>query len=282
MKMFNTIKNGAKAHAPLIIAIGGLVAAGATVVFAVKEAPKVKLALENKKIEKEEAIREKLPEDKKNEPIEVELSVLDKAKVITKHCWPAIIAAITCIASTGISQWMCGRRIAAAQFAKEMTQKAFDSYVDETVKKIGNKKEEEIRENVVKKEIEKDKEKVKNGDVIVTGKGDLFVKDLMTGATFYTTMDKLRKAENTVNSLILEGEFISINDFYDELGVDHTPLGDDVGFEVRMDDVAKNSFLKLVFSPKFDEDDQLYVGISYSCIDRASKKTIHPKEEGVE
>ena len=263
--ILKSFTNGVRQHAPLILAVGGLVAAGATVIFAVKEAPKVKLAMEDKKTEKAEKIREKLPEDKKDEPIEVKLSVVDKVKVITKHCWPAIIAAISCIASTVVSQWMCGRRIAAAQLAKDMTQKAFDSYVDETIKKFGAKKEDEIRENVLKKAVEN--EPVAK-DVVITGKGDVLCKKT------WSTVDKIRKAENLVNAQLLEGEFVSVNEFYDELGVSHITLGDNIGFDIGLDRIPKDSFMKIVFTPQLNNEDQMVLGISYDCIDRYSRKKI--------
>ncbi len=256
--------DGTKKHAPLILSVASLVAAGATVVLAVKESPKVKLAIQDKKIEKEEAIRAQLPEDKKDEEIEVKLGAIETGKIVIKHCYPAIIAAIASIASTCASQVISGKRLKASEFARNAAEDALSSYVEQTVKKVGEKKADDIKTEVAKAAVEKNPP---NKEVLIQGKGDILCYDLVTQNYFYSTVNAINQARNNVNAAILEGEFVTINDFYDEIGIKHVRYGDDLGWSIEPGD-AKREFMNINYIPKLNEDDELILAINYIAKNR--------------
>jgi len=54
--------------------------------------------------------------------------------------------------------------------------------------------------------------------------------DEFTGRFFYGTVDEVQRAANDVNVKIMEFGDASLNDFYDLLGLDRIPIGDDLGW----------------------------------------------------
>lgn len=282
MSFLNNVKTGAKTHAPLIFAFGGLAAAAATVVFAVKEVPKVKLAMEDKVIEKENAIRAKLPEEQRGIELNVHLTTAERIALIFKCTWPAIVAACASIGCTIMSQVVSGRRIRAARTAADISERALEEYVINSAKKLGKTKTQEVEEEIAKQAIEKHPAKTDaSGNIIASGRGDVLIYDAMMEKYFWSSIDKINRAVNEVNAQILEGEFVTINEFYDEIGGDikHCALGDDLGFGAGIDSSGKSAFIRQTYIAKINEDNEVYIVLNYICKDRRTYKVYHPREE---
>lgn len=261
---------GTKKHAPLILAITGLVAAGATVVLAVRETPKVKTAMEEKKTEKVEELRKALPDDKQDCNIKAELTIVEKSKIVVKHCWPAMLTSISCIAAIAGSQIISGKRLSAAEFARDAAEKAFNEYVESTVKKVGAKKEDEIRQDVAQRAVEKNPP---NKELIVSGSGDVLCLDMVTNQWFNSTVNAIKKAQNDINAMCLSGEFVTINDFYDALDVRHVPYGDNLGWMINPGD-ANTELLNIEYLPNLNDSDELILCINYTCRDKYNSERI--------
>ena len=66
--------------------------------------------------------------------------------------------------------------------------------------------------------------------VIKTGKGDALFYDTFSGRYFRSSVESIRTAENEMNRAAACGEFVSLNTFYDTLGLDSIKFGDDFGW----------------------------------------------------
>lgn len=279
---FSKTANGVKNNAPLALTILGLGTAAATVFFAVKEVPKVKLAMADKKTEKEEAIRAKLPEDKKDVELDVHLSAAEKIAIIFKLTWPAIISAVATVGCHVGSQVASGKKLKAARTSADLAEKALTEYMTSSVKKLGAKKAAEVQEDIAKKAIEEHPVPTdKHGNIIASGRGDVLIYDAMMEQYFWSSIDKINRAVNAVNAQILEGEFVTINEFYDEIGenIKHVTLGDDLGFGVGVDESGKEAFVRQTFIPRINEDNEVYIVLHYICKDRRTYKIYRPREE---
>lgn len=120
------------------------------------------------------------------------------------------------------------RRNAALASVFSITEATLKEYQSKVVETIGEKKAGEIQEEITKDIIKNNPPK--DGQVILTGKGETLCLDVLSGRYFKSDIEKLRKTENDLNSRMLKDDFISLNDVYYEFGLDPTKLGDEMGW----------------------------------------------------
>lgn len=204
-------------HQPEILTGVGIAGMLTTTVLAVKATPKAIRLIEERK--------EKLEVDKLT-PVET-----------VKTAWKCYIpAAITGVASTTClicSSTVSVRRNAALTAAYKLSETALSEYKHAVVETIGEKKEHLIHDKIAEKQIENNP--ISKSSIIVTEKGNTLCFDPLSGRYFKSDIDKIRKAENTLNKKILTnafGEGVSLNDFYDELGLPRTSTGYEIGWNV--------------------------------------------------
>ena len=67
----------------------------------------------------------------------------------------------------------------------------------------------------------------------MAGKHDeVFVYDVQFGQYFYTTLESIDAAVNKINYQMFNSQYVSLNDFYDELGIDRIDIGDNIGWNI--------------------------------------------------
>lgn len=128
-------------------------------------------------------------------------------------------------------------------------------YQKKVVETIGEKKEQTVRDAVAKERLEKNP--VENKEVIVTAKGDTLCFDAVSGRYFKSDIDKLKKAENELNRQMRDEMYISLNDFYYEVGLEPIKLGDDLGWNID------NGYIDLRFSSQLATDGTPCLVIDY-------------------
>ena len=199
------------------IGIAGMISAG---VLAVRATPK---ALELIHERKEELYP--LDEDKK-----LSLTPLETVKI----CWKCYIPAVsTCILSAACiigASSVHTKRNAAIAAAYKLSEKALIEYKDAVIETIGEKKELEVRDKMAEKHIEKDP--VSKTEVIITDKGTSLCYDSISGRYFKSDIETIKRAENVINKQLLSDMYVSLNDFYDEIGLDYTKVGRELGWSV--------------------------------------------------
>lgn len=229
MNLFKTVLRKTKEKSPAILIGAGIVGFVTTGVMAYKSAPKVNLIIEDKEKDAKEN--------------NTEFTKTDKALVIAKTMWPTLaiglLSAVCIIASGKIAS----KRAAAFSTALALSEKAFQNYQSETLAKIGEEAEKEIRSAVAQKTIT---DTPKTETNIITKNSDKeLCFDCVSGRYFYSTMNEIDAAVNKVNELLLDSDYVSLNDFYDELDIPHIEIGDDLGWDyhfngaLRMDKYAK-------------------------------------------
>lgn len=199
------------------VGIAGMIT---TTVLAVKATPKA-LAL----IEEEKLRKYKETEDDT-------ITKVDALKVAWRPYIPATItgaASIMClIGSSSVS----ARRTAALAAAYQISETALTEYREKVVETIGEKKEQLVRDKVAKEKIEKNP--VSKSEVIITNDGITLCFDPVSGRYFKSNIERIKRVENTLNKRMLHDitGYISLNEFYDELGLEQTSIGDDLGWNV--------------------------------------------------
>ena len=208
----NNVKFVVAKHSPEILTGIGIAGMVTTTVLAVKATPK---ALRICKIVKEE----------KEEPKKLDY---------VKACWKCYIpAAVTCVASTACligASSVNLKRNAALATAYQISQTALTEYREKVIETVGEETEKVVREKVAE-------EKVKNtpapkNEVIMIGTEDFYCLDSISGRYFQSNENKIKKVENMINNRLLNEMYISLNEFYSELGLPHTSVGDDIGWNI--------------------------------------------------
>lgn len=216
-KIFRSAKLFMSKHSPEILTAIGISGMIGTTVLAVKGTPK---AL-------------KLIEQKKQEEQKDKLTLIEVVKTTWKCYLPAAV--------TGVSSTLCligansvhARRHAALATAYKISESAFNEYREKVVETVGEKKEQSIKDSVDKERILKNP--VSQADVIYTGYGHTLCFDPWSGRHFESDIDLIKKAENELNKQMLHDMFgyKSLNDFYDEINLPRTEVGDIIGWNVH-------------------------------------------------
>lgn len=229
-KIINEIQKAVIKHSPEILTGLGIAGMITTTVLAVKATPK---ALDLINDRKDELETEKLP------PIEA-----------VKTAWKCYIpAAVTCATSTACligASSVHLKRNAALATAYKLSESAISEYKDAVIDKLGEKKEQTIRDKVAEEKIKKNP--VSSSEVFITEKGNTLCYDTISGRYFKSDIDRIKRAENAINKQLLDEMYVSLNDLYDELDLDHTKLGDELGWKID------DGLVELYFSSQLADD----------------------------
>lgn len=215
-QLMRVAKTSITKHSPEILTGIGIAGMITTTVLAVKATPKAIRLIEEAKEEKGE----------------------DLTKVETvKTCWKAYIpAAATYVASTACligASSVSIRRNAMFATAYKLSETAFSEYKEKVVETIGDEKEKIVREKVSEERIKKNP--ITKNEIIMTDYGDTQFYETLSGRYFKSDIEEIKKVVNILNKAMLSDMFgyCSLNEFYDELGLDHIDLGNEIGWNVE-------------------------------------------------
>lgn len=229
-KLLNTTKHFMKKRSPEILTGIGIAGMISTVVLAVKATPKaMELISEAERVKINTQVN--AGKDWEDEVV-INLTPIETVKVAWKPYIPAAITGIASIACIIGANSVHVRRNAALATAYQLSTTALADYREKVVETIGEKKESNIRDKVAKKKIEENPSN--NATIIMTGKGNTLVYDSHSDRYFRSDIDKIRNAVLDLNERMVNGNemYISLNDFYDEIGLKHTEVGDSVGWRI--------------------------------------------------
>lgn len=211
------LMKGAKAtmvkHSPEILTGIGIAGMMTSTILAVRSTPKALRLLENAQKEKEEA-----------------LTIMDKTKATWKCYLPSAITGAISVACLICASSVNVKRNAVLATAYSLSETALREYREKVVETIGEKKEQIIKEKIDKDRLEKNP--VSSSDVIVTRKGDTLCYDRIFGRYFKSDIDTIKRAINEVNRQIVVYGYVSLNDFYREIGLVPVEIGDDLGWNI--------------------------------------------------
>lgn len=167
-------------------------------------------------------------EEEKGEP----LTKMEAIKVAGKHYIPAIVAA-TCGTACVISSTVLeNRKVAAVATICQLTEDNLHDLKTHVVESIGEKKAANIVEETAAKKIS-DKP-APDEESIPMKYGESLFYDPWHGKYFGCTRDRVEKAVNAVNLRLTGCDFVSLNEFYDELGIPNTNFGNYSGWTSRL------------------------------------------------
>ena len=240
----NSIKTTLIKRSPEILTGIGIAGMITTTVLAVTATPKALKQIEEK--QKEEQVDHLTP--------------VETVKTAWKPYIPAAVTGTVSVACLIGASSVSARRNAVLATAYSLSETALKEYREKVIETVGEKKEEVIRDKVAKERIEKNP--VKNQEVIVTEKGNTLCYDVISGRYFKSDIEKIRKVENYLNKKMIDERYVSLNDFYYELGLKCTSLGNDLGWNIN------DGLINLNFSSQLTEDEEPCLVIDYNIAPR--------------
>ena len=251
-KAVKSIKGVLERHAPEILTGIGVAGMVTTTILAVKATPKACLLINDRKDE-----------------LEVEkLSATELVKATWKCYIPAAVtcgASIACLVGASSVNF---KRNAALATAYKLSEAALSEYKDAVIETIGEKKEQSVRDKVAEERLKKNP--VSKSEVIVTGNGTTLCYDPVGNSYFKSSIQQIESAKNKLNARMLSENYVSLNDFYDELGIGPTKLGDDLGW-----DIYKDGLIDIAFSSRLAEDGTPCLVMDYSVAPRYEYYKVH-------
>lgn len=242
-------------HSPSILTGIGIAGMVATAVMVGKATPKAVELLQKQK-ESPDYIE---PESKME-------GVANVVKTTWKCYLPAAITgfvSITCL--LGANSVHAKRNMVLAT-AYQLSEKAFSEYKDNTVEVVGEKKAQAIQDKIAQKHIEENP--INNNEVIVTGKGNSLCYDSISGRYFTSDIERIRRVENELNRELINDLYVSLNEFYHELGLKPIDerIGDELGWNVD------DGLVDIAFSSQLAEDGRPCLVINYNLVPRYNYK----------
>ena len=209
-------------HSPEILIGLGIAGLVSTTVMAVKATPKALLLIEEKK------------QEKRKNGEKPELTPSETVKTTWKCYIPTVVSAGVSVACIVGSRSINAKRNAALATAYRISEATLSEYKDKMVEVVGEKKAQAIKDKVAQSVI--DKHPVKDSEVLVyDDENDVLFYDPASGRYFRSTVNKVQKAVNNINERMISGDdYCSLNEFYEELHLDPTLVGDEIGFNVGL------------------------------------------------
>ena len=184
---------------------------------------------------------------------------IDKIKVAWKCYIPAAAVGATTIGCIIGLNDAHTRKNAALAGLYSIAQTTFSQYQEKVVEILGENKERKIRDEI-------DKDKILNNpvgaDLIFSGTGEVLCYDSITGRYFNSEIEKIRKIINELNRRLMTEMFISLNEFYYELGLEPTKLGNDLGFNID------DGLLEIKFSSQLTKEERPCLVLNYDVHSR--------------
>ena len=229
-------------YSPEILTGIGVAGMVTSTVLAVRATPKALMHIEDARYEKGE-----------------DLTALEKVKATWKDYIPAVAPGVTAGACIIGASSINYKRNAALAAAYTLSETAFSEYKEKIIETIGEKKEQIIKEEIAAETVQNNPVDAKN--VIITGKGTTLCLDIRFKQYFESDIESIRRAVNNINARLSSGEeYVSLNDFYDELGIGRIPIGEELGWNM-----GRDGLLEVDFGTAMSNDNRPCITIDY-CV----------------
>lgn len=182
----------------------------------------------------EEIIKEKKQdmEDVDPEDREAKRTVMwETVKEVTPIVVPPIILGTITIACVFGSNRVSNKRIVALSAAYSLSESALKDLNQKIEDIVGEKKAKDIKDALAKDKVMRAEDEEKDR-IILPGDGDILCLDDYSRRFFRSNYQKVQSAINQLTYMCMTEMYVSLNDFYELLGIEATPMGDDFGWNV--------------------------------------------------
>jgi hypothetical protein len=181
-----------------------------------------------------------------------------ETKEVVQMTWrlyipPIAVGGLT-VASIIMANRIGNRRAAALAAAYAVSEKAMAEYKEKVVDKIGEKKEQAIRDEIAQDQVTRTPA---SQAVVMVGYGDVLCFDSYSGRYFNSSVESIKKAENELNHRILNDMYASLTDWYNLIGIASIEFSDEVGWNV-------DKLLEVRFSSVLTDDNKPCLSVDFN------------------
>lgn len=209
LKIIKSVKDN---RGPIAIAVGtaGLIT---TTIWAVKDTPKAMKLIEEAEEEKKAPLTRK-------EAMEAAWKCYIPSAVLGTLSVSCIV--FGCKANSDKQAMMAT--------ACSLSETALKEYRDSVKEVLDEKQQEEVEHKVAEKELKRNPD-----HSYIRPKENLqLCYESLSGRYFESTIDKLQAIEAQLNYILVTQDYVSLNTYYDHLGLDTVDGGDDKGWETHL------------------------------------------------
>lgn len=261
-EIWNNVVEFTDRNSPVILTGMGVGGVFATAYMAYKAGPKAHDILqkyhEDKKLIKEG--------DKETKKAVLQETVKELAPVLVPPILMGVATSACIIGGNRIST----KRVAVLSAAYSIADSKLKDYQDRMLETLGEQKTQKVREAIAKKDLEEGY--TAESQQIVIGDGKVLCKDSHTRRYFQSSAEEIGSAINSLTADVLSDMYVSLNDFYDKLGLEPIPLGDDLGWNV---DDAVGGKLPIYFTACLTPDNKPCLVVEYDIRLREDFRNLH-------
>lgn len=231
-KVLRGVQRTMSKHSPGLLTGIGIAGMVTTTVLAVRATPKAMELIEEEKHRQSHELRKEAIDNDRETCVRVDhLKPIEAIKVAWRPYIPAMVTGVLSISCLLGASTVSVRRNAALAAAYKLSETTLADYREKVVETIGER-EKEVREKVAESHLNKNP--ITKSNVIVTDNGETQFYDPMSGRYFKSETEKVNAAVNSLNKSMIQdiGGYISLNELYDELGIDPVELGDTLGWDL--------------------------------------------------
>lgn len=196
-------------------------------------------------------MRKEIEEEREQMPY----SFSERFKIVGTLYIPAGVAGALTVAAIIGSHKKGANQAAAAVSAYSITERAFEEYKAKVVEQLGPRKDEKIRDEVAQDRVTA----TAGSQLIVIPDGKSMCCELYTGRYFNSDMETLRKAVNDLNHEINDCYHVTLNTWYDMIGLGSTSAGNDLGWDSM-------KMMELQFTTCLSEDGKPCIAFNYNYV----------------
>lgn len=153
-------------------------------------------------------------------------------KLTWRYYWPVVASTAISIPLIIAGNRVSNKRYAALAAAYSISETALLEYQEKTRDLLGEKKAREIQESIDSDKI--NKTYTGTNQIIMTGNGESLFYEPLSGRYFKSNWNDIAKAANELNAQALSElvSQITLNEWFDRLGLEDTEVGDIMGWEL--------------------------------------------------
>lgn len=192
------------------------------------------------------------------QPLSPMLTTKEKAQLVWPEFVPAVIAGGTTIVCVIGSHRVHKQRTAAAVMAYSLSERALTEYRAKVEETLGKNKADKVQAAVVEEQMHSAYPYSQAKEVIIAAGGESLCCDLTTGRYFQSDMQTLQAAANRVNARLLKERWMSVKEFYNELGVYPNQHIDKLGWDLE------TGLMELVFTPTLTDKGEPCIAFTFN------------------
>lgn len=177
----------------------------------------------------------------------------EKVELVWKLYIPPVVVGAGTVSAIILANRIGTRRAAAMAAAYTISEKAYTEYREKVVEKLGETKEQEVRDEIAQQRVNANPP---NNEIIIVDNGDVLFLESYTGRYFKSSMETVKKALNDTNYQMYSDMYASLGDFQQRIGLPRTALSEEVGWTVE-------DKIDIEFSATLTEDQRPCIVMNY-------------------